>query len=105
MQNMRDLLRSSLGRSLRELSELDRLSAAWPVAAGSALAARAQVVALDQERVVHLAVASREWMQPLLHVRSVLQHDLARIACVRLTGIHFEVQPQGPEGKQQGRTQ
>ncbi len=87
---MRDLFRTSLGRGLRELSELDRLTAAWPVAAGSALAARAQVAFLDEDRVLHLTVAHEEWMQPLLQVRSVLQHDLARIAAVRLNGIHFE---------------
>jgi hypothetical protein len=91
MQNMRDLLRSSLGRSLRDLSELDRLTAAWPVACGSALAARAQLLSLDDARVLHLEVASSEWLQPFLQMRTALQNDLARIASVRLTGIHFEV--------------
>ena len=43
MQGMRDLLRGSLGRSLRELPEEDRLMAAWPVACGSALAGHAEV--------------------------------------------------------------
>lgn len=90
MQNMRDLFRSSLGRSLRDLSELDRLAAAWPVAAGSALAARAQLVSLSEDRIVHFTVAADEWMQPLLQMRSVLQHDLSRIASVQLNGIHFE---------------
>jgi hypothetical protein len=88
---MRDLLRTSLGRSLRELPELDRLAAAWPIACGSALASRAEVAALTDERVLHITVASPEWLQPFLHTRTSLQHDLARIAAVRLTGIHFEV--------------
>jgi hypothetical protein len=88
---MRDLLRDSLGRSLRDLSEFDRLSAAWPVACGSTLASRAEVSELTPERVVHITVASQEWMQPFTHMRSALQNDLARIAAVRLTGIHFEV--------------
>jgi hypothetical protein len=91
MENMRDFFRRNLGRSLRDLSDLDRLSAAWPVAAGSALAARAQIASLDEERVVHLTVNSQEWMQPFMQNRSILQHDLARIASVRLSGIHFEV--------------
>jgi hypothetical protein len=91
MQNMRDFFRSNLGRGLRDLDELDRLSAAWPVACGSALAARAEVSELDAERVLHLTVASPEWMQPFLQMRTALQNDLARIAAVRLTGIHFEV--------------
>ena len=91
MQNMREFLRGNLGRGLRELNELDRLSAAWPVACGSALATRAEVTELDAERVLHLTVASSEWMQPFLQMRTALQNDLARIAAVRLTGIHFEV--------------
>ena len=41
MQRMREMLRDSLARSLRELPELDRLAAAWPVACGPALAAHA----------------------------------------------------------------
>ena len=96
MQNMRDLLRGSLSRSLRELSELDRLAAAWPVACGSALAGRAEVAELDAGRVLHLTVASPEWMQPFLQMRTALQNDLARIASVRLTGIHFEVKRSVP---------
>ena len=91
MQNKRDLLRGSHGRSLREWNELDRLTAAWPVACGSALASHAQITELDAERVLHIKVASSEWMQPFLHSRTALQNDLARIAAVRLTGIHFEV--------------
>jgi hypothetical protein len=90
MQNMRDVLRTSLGRSLEGLSPLDRLAAAWPVAAGSALASRAEVVALDEQDILHMDVAGEQWMQPLLQMRSVLQHDLARIAHVRLHGIHFQ---------------
>jgi len=91
MQSMRDFFRGNLGRGLRDLNELDRLSAAWPVACGSALATRAEVTELDAERVLHLTVASSEWMQPFLQMRTALQNDLARIAAVRLTGIHFEV--------------
>jgi len=91
MQNMRDFLRSNLGRSLRDMSELDRLSAAWPVACGSTLASRAEVTELTPNRVLNLTVASQEWMPPFLQMRTALQNDLARIASVRLTGIHFEV--------------
>jgi len=91
MQNMRDFLRSNLGRSLRDLNELDRLTAAWPVACGSALATHAELTELDPDRVLHLTVSSSEWMQPFLQMRTALQNDLARIASVPLTGIHFEV--------------
>jgi hypothetical protein len=96
MQNMRDLLRSSLGRSLRDLPELDRLAAAWPVACGSALASRAEITALTPERVVHISVHHVEWLDQFQHMRSALQSDLARIAAVPLTGIHFELQRPAP---------
>ena len=92
MQGMRDLMRGSLGRSLRELPDEDRLMAAWSVACGSALAAHAQVLYLDAENVLHVRVAGAEWMQQFVHMRSALANDLGRIAGVRLAGIHFEEQ-------------
>jgi hypothetical protein len=90
MQNMRDILRGSLGRSLRELPDEDRLAAAWPVACGAALAGHGEVLHLDAERVLHVRVAGSEWMKQFLHMRSALANDLARIAAVRFNGIHFE---------------
>ena len=86
---MRDLLRSSLARSLHTLPEEDRLAAALPVVCGTALAAHCAVNSLDEDRVLHLQVRGREWLGPLLAMREVLQHDLARIAGVALTGLHF----------------
>ena len=90
MQNMRDLLRDSLGRSLRDLPDEDRLAAAWPVACGAALAGHGEVLHLDTERMLHVRVTGSEWMKQFLHMRSALANDLARIAGVRFNGIHFE---------------
>jgi Dna[CI] antecedent, DciA len=90
MQGMRDVLRGSLGRSLRELPDEDRLAAAWPVACGSALAGHGKVMHLDAERVLHVRVAGAEWMKQFVQVRSALANDLGRIAGVKLAGIHFE---------------
>ena len=87
---MRDLLRGSLARSLRELKPEDRVAAAWPVACGSALAGRGEVLHLDEEDVLHIRVTGPEWMRQFLDVRSQLAADLARISGVRLSGIHFE---------------
>ncbi len=92
MQRMRDVLRGSLGRSLKELPDEDRLAAAWPVACGSALACHAQVRHLDAEGVLHVHVDGVEWMQQFVGMRSALANDLGRIAGVRLAGIHFEEQ-------------
>ncbi|MGA8938969.1 MAG: DciA family protein [Acidobacteriaceae bacterium] len=90
MQGMRDVLRGSLGRSLRELPEEDRLMAAWPVACGSALAGHAKVMYLDAENVLHVKVDETEWMTQFVQMRSALANDLGRIAGVRLGGIHFK---------------
>ena len=90
MQLMRDLLRGSLGRSLRELPPEDRLVAAWPVACGPALAAHAEVLYLDAENILHVRVTGSEWMQQFLHMRSQLVADLGRIAATPLAALHFE---------------
>jgi hypothetical protein len=92
MQGMRDVLRGSLGRSLKALPDEDRLAAAWPVACGSALAGHGEVQHLDAEGVLHVRVVGAEWMKQFLHVRSALANDMGRIAGVRLNGIHFEEQ-------------
>jgi predicted nucleic acid-binding Zn ribbon protein len=89
MQRMRDVLRGELGRSLRELSEEDRLAAAWTVVCGAAMAAHGRVLRLDDDRVVHVRVDSEEWMQQFLHMRAILLAELGRVAAVRLGGIHF----------------
>jgi hypothetical protein len=101
MQRMRDLLRGSLGRSLSSLPEEDRLAAAWPVACGAALAAHAEVLHLDEDRILHIRVSGPQWMQQFLHMRSALANDLARIAAVPLAGIHFE-EPRYPSPRSTG---
>jgi hypothetical protein len=89
MERMRDVLRGSLGRSLRALTEEDRLAAAWPVACGPALAGHGELLHLDAERVLHVRVDGAAWMHQFVHMRSALANDLARIAGVKLAGIHF----------------
>jgi hypothetical protein len=65
------------------------LAAAWPVACGSALAGRGEIVSYENG-VVRVRVSSEEWMQPLSHMRLVLTSDLVRIAGVPVSAIHFE---------------
>jgi len=87
---MRDVLRGTLGRSLRTLSDEDRLVAAWTVACGPALAERATVLGLDDERVLHVRVLQPEWREQFAQMRSMLAEDLRKIAGVPVQTIHFE---------------
>jgi len=93
MQGMRDLLRGSLSRSLRELSDEDRLAAAWTVACGSALASRGEIEYLDHRNALHVAVDGAEWMHPFLSIRVALASDLSKIAAVTISEIHLKVKP------------
>ena len=96
MQNMREMLRRELGRSLHALPPVDRLAAAWPVACGSALAAHAEVTGYEQGGV-SVAVAGREWLDTFGQMRRVLTSDLARIAGVPVTAIHFSLKGAPPK--------
>lgn len=87
---MREVLRGSLGRSLRTLSEEDRIAAAWAVACGPVLAQRAEVLGFDAERVLHVRVLDPAWREQFAQMRTMLTEDLRRIAGVRLQTIHFE---------------
>lgn len=92
MQPMRDVLRGSLARSLREFPDEDRLAAAWPVACGSSLASHGTILHLDAEAILHVQVDTAVWMKQFLHMRSALCNEVGKIAGVRLDGIHFEQQ-------------
>jgi hypothetical protein len=90
MEGMRDLLKRQLGRSLRTMQEVDRLAAAWPVACGRAMAERGEIVGFV-DGVVEVVVSDRGWLQQMSSMREMLQHELARIAGVKVGGIHFEL--------------
>jgi hypothetical protein len=92
MQGVREVLRGSLGRSLRSLPEEDRLAAAWVVACGPALAERAEVIGLDDERVLHVRVLQPGWRDQFGQMRAMLTEELRKIAGVKLQAIHFEGQ-------------
>ena len=89
LEGMRDLLRGSLGRSLEGLREEDRLAAAWPVACGKALAERGVIVGYT-DGVVRVQVEDGAWLQQLMSMRGQLAGEMARIAGVRVSEIHFE---------------
>ncbi len=88
MQSLRDILRSSLRTSLGALTPLDRLAAAWPVAAGHAIAERSSVVRLEGTQAV-IEVRDPVWLAELRANTPRLVTDLARVSGVTLTDILF----------------
>src|ERR1700753_2501871 len=97
MQAMRDVLRGTLGRSLRTLSDEDRLAAAWAVACGQTLAQRAEVLGLDDEHVLYVRVLQAGWRGQVAQMGGMLMEELRKIAGVRLQTIHFEGEGSGRE--------
>jgi hypothetical protein len=93
MEGMRDLLKGSLGRSLRAMPDEDRLAAAWPVACGKALAERGAVVGYA-DGVIRVDVENNAWLRQMMSMQGQLAGEMGRIAGVGVRGIHFEVKGQ-----------
>lgn len=90
MEAMRDLLRGSLRRSLRGVGEVDRLAAAWTVACGRAMAEHGAVVGYTAG-VVRVEVCDAVWLRQMTALSGVLERELARIAGLPVSAIHFEL--------------
>jgi len=89
LEGMRDLLKVSLRRSLGALSDEDRLAAAWPVVCGRAMAEHGAVVGYG-DGIVRVQVEDGAWLRQLVSMRVQLAGEMARIAGVRVSEIHFE---------------
>ena len=90
MEGIRDLLKRSLGQSLNSLCDEDRLAAAWPVACGKTMAGRGTVVGYD-DGVLRVQVEDKAWLQQLMSMRGQLAGEMARIAGITVSTIHFEM--------------
>ena len=90
LEGMRDLLKGSLGWTLDGLSDEDRLAAAWPVACGKTMAERGGVVGYASG-IVLVQVENEVWLRQLTSMRGQLAGEMARIAGVRVSDIHFEM--------------
>ena len=90
MEGIRDLLKKSLGHSLNSLGDEDKLAAAWPVACGKTMAQRATVLGYEGG-VLRLQVENTVWLQQVMSMREHLAREVARVAGVRVTEIHFEM--------------
>lgn len=105
MEAMRDVLRGSLGQSLRGIRDEDRLAAAWTVACGPAMAERGQVTGYAAG-VVRIEVADAVWLRQMMSLRGVLERDMAKIAGMKVTGIEFvtkQVRGTGSEVRGNGK--
>ena len=101
MQSLRDILRSDLRKSLRALTLLDRLAAAWPVAAGHAIAERSTVVRLHEKQAA-VELSDPAWLPELRSNTPRLVADLARVSGVDLTDILFFAAEAGPPARNGG---
>jgi hypothetical protein len=90
MEGIRDLLKRSLGQSLNSLCDEDRLAAAWPVACGKTMAVRGTIVGYD-DGVLRVQVENKAWLQQLMSMRGQLAGEMARVAGVTVSTIHFEM--------------
>lgn len=90
MERMRDVIKSGLRRELSALSGQDRLSLAWVAVCGPALAGRSSVVGYD-DGVVRVQVSEGAWLEEIKSIREYLEAELARIAGVKVSTLHFIV--------------
>lgn len=90
MERMRDVLKRSLGRSLEGLSAEDRLTAAWTVACGPALAGRGEIIGFAAG-VLQVRVEDTRWLEQFQSMQAVLVRELSRIAGVEMTAIHWNL--------------
>jgi hypothetical protein len=90
MEAMRELLRGSLGRTLRDLRDEDKLAAAWTVACGRAMAEHGVVTGYEAG-VVRVEVSDAVWMRQMMSLGGTLEREMGRIAGLSVSGIHFEL--------------
>ena len=88
LEVIRDLFKESLKQTLGSLSDEDRIAAAWTVAGGKAMAERGTVVGYA-DGVVRVLVEDDAWLRQMASVRGQLAGEMARIAGVRVSEIHF----------------
>jgi hypothetical protein len=88
MEGMRELLRGSLARSLAGMDEQDRLTAAWTVACGRAMAERGTISGYA-DGIVRVEVSDPVWLRQMQALRGTLEREMARISGVKVQSIDF----------------
>ena len=90
MQRFRDVIRFGSHSGLSALSARDRLAMAWVVVCGRALAGRGSVVGYEQG-AVRIEVRETAWLEQMRSMSEHLTRELARVAGMKVTGLHFIV--------------
>jgi hypothetical protein len=93
MENLRDLLRSSLASALDGLTPEDRISTCWPVVCGPAIAQRTRILSFT-ENTLQIAVFDAIWLQQMKDLHAKFLHDLPRISKVPVNAILYSVRPE-----------
>jgi len=91
MEAMREVLRGTLGKSLRGIADEDRMAAAWTVACGCAMADRGRVIGYAAG-VLRIEVADQVWLKQMISLRGVLEREMARISGLAVKEIQFVLQ-------------
>jgi hypothetical protein len=90
MERMRDVVKAGLGRGLNALLQQDRLAMAWLVVCGKPLAGRGTVVGFS-DGIVKIEVRDPSWLEEMRSMSGHLESELARVAGMKLTKLHFIV--------------
>ncbi len=93
MQPVRDFLRDHLASALNAHSADERISAAWPVVCGAAIAQRTRVLSCV-DGIVEIAVPDGAWLRQMLSLREKLLRELPTACGIALTDILFKVRPE-----------
>jgi hypothetical protein len=89
MEAIRGVLKSSLARSFSAMPIEDRVAAAWPIACGRMFAGKVEFVSFNHGRM-YLRVLDDAWNDQIMSLSNDLAREVAFIAGVPVTGIHFE---------------
>lgn len=104
MLGMREVLRGSIGKSLRVLGEEDRISAAWVVVCGRALSERGSISGFA-DGIVQVEVVDTVWLRQLTGMRKQLIRELGHVANVPVKDVRFKVRGmvERNESRREGR--
>jgi len=93
MEHIRNSVAGMTSRLLAGLEEPERVCAAWPLAAGHAIAKRTRAVSFAH-RTLSVAVPDHAWQQQLMQLRPQMLLQLTRFTGVRIADILFFVETQ-----------